>query len=108
MNIAQLDGAEDSDDSDGSAERVGTGTDDTEKCFFKDYEEWEIQDIIDNKHSFLCCECGVKGCTNVCLKCVQYFQLPGVQKSTYVLRHNPNSPLLVWTLLIYPHVAIAA
>ena len=69
MNIAQLDGAEDSDDSDGSGERVGTGTDDTEKCFFKDYEEWEIQDIIDNKHSFLCCECGEKGCTNVCLKC---------------------------------------
>ena len=62
---------EDVDDSaDRSAEQsLGTGTDDVEKGFFKVYEEWEIKDIFDNQHNFLCCECGENGCPNVCLMC---------------------------------------
>ena len=51
-----------------------TGTDDGEKytnkkLIFKDYGEWKIQEIIDNQHKFFCCECGEKGCPNLCITC---------------------------------------
>ena len=66
---AEIEAADDN-STDGSAEQsLGTGTDVLEKCVFKVYEEWEIQDIIDNQRNFLCCECGEKGCPNICITC---------------------------------------
>ena len=51
--------AADDNSTDGSAEQsLDTGTDDGEKYIFKDYEEWEIQEIIDNRQQFICCDCG--------------------------------------------------
>ena len=65
---AEIEAVDDS--TEGSVEQShGTGTDDVEKCAFKVYEDWKIQEIIDNQHNFLCCECGEKGCPNICLLC---------------------------------------
>ena len=42
---------------------------DNVKFSFKAYEEWDIQEIIDNQQNFICCECGENGCPNVCMTC---------------------------------------
>ena len=70
VSDAEIEAGDEDNSTDGSDEQsLSTGTDDVKECVFKAYEEWEIQDIMDNQDNFLCCECGEKGCPNICLMC---------------------------------------
>ena len=89
-----------------------TGTDDGEKytnkkLIFKDYGEWKIQEIIDNQHKFFCCECGEKGCPNLCITC-PIFPTTWCSKEHKCVTAQSQLAAFSMDVTDIPHVVIAA
>ena len=68
----EIEAADDNTTDESAEQSLDTETDAGEKYFFKDYEDWKIQEIVENKPQFICCDCGEFGCPNVCISCPIY------------------------------------